>query len=340
MRIGASDGPDSLQSIGAIVVSPQTGNIIVGDGQRISVFDSAGRRLQAFRRYGSGRGEFQNLLEVHWSDGLILATDGFLHRVTTFTEHGELVNASIVESGPLPSVAGRARPVAPLVGEFFLGVLVEQIEYGGQIGGRTLLVRINGTGGDSILDSFPSPTKYILTDRGGIFGMSVPGIQYDVHPMGTHVVIVHQFDPDNSRSAVFRVRKIAPDGRILFSHVYGYAPTLRPEGYVRRRAFAAFTARDERIVENHSPRYLVPVREVRVGVDGSIWLKREEEQGDLVWWTVLDEWGEPMASLRLPTRVAIRHIDGDSVWGFETDAVAVYYVVKYRLVRGPGMQMG
>jgi hypothetical protein len=48
---------------------------------------------------------------------------------------------------------------------------------------------------------------------------------------------------------------------------------------------------------------------------------------------VLDGRGEPQANLRLPSRVPIRHVEGDTVWGLDTDELGVYYLVKHRVVR-------
>ena len=55
LRIGAIDGPDALDAIGDIVVSPATGQIFVTErSQRILVFDDRGRRVGAWGGQGDG----------------------------------------------------------------------------------------------------------------------------------------------------------------------------------------------------------------------------------------------------------------------------------------------
>jgi hypothetical protein len=343
LRVGSIDGPDALEAMGEIVVSPRSGNIFVSEAsQRILVFSADGRRLRQFGREGSGPGEFRNLQDIYWSDGRIVATDARVNRLTSFTEEGDVIAADLIESGPLPGVSGGAAPAAPLGRGFFLGKLTEERPDGNELRGHVLLVRSDGEGRDSILDSFPTPSRYFRAGQGGLIGVPAPGGQYGVDPRGRQVVVVHQADPEAGRDAAFRIRKISADGHLVFSRKYTYTPIPRPPGYVREfvedrrdgvKAIGLSTAEAERIVDRYAPRFLNPVREVRVGVDGSIWLKREEEQGDLVWWNVLDSRGEPLANLRLSSRARIRHVDGDTVWGMETDDLGVYYLMKYRVVR-------
>ena len=70
--------------------------------------------------------------------------------------------------------------------------------------------------------------------------------------------------------------------------------------------------------------------------DGTFWLRRwdtvEAGTGEQVYeWWVLDAEGTPLARARTPIGLSIRLIDGDTVWGVETDELGVEYIVRYRL---------
>ena len=69
------------------------------------------------------------------------------------------------------------------------------------------------------------------------------------------------------------------------------------------------------------------------GADGTVWLKRQEEAADVVWWWVLDRAGEPVGSLQLPRTLRVRYVQRDRLWAVETDELGVYHLARYRIVR-------
>jgi hypothetical protein len=89
----------------------------------------------------------------------------------------------------------------------------------------------------------------------------------------------------------------------------------------------------ERIVNGYVPDFFTPISDVRAGVAGSIWLKRQTKDTDNVWWWVLNERGDLVARVHPPQGLRIRHVDAESVWGIELDSLGVNYLVKYRIVR-------
>lgn len=343
LRIGAIDGPEALDALGDVLVSPRTGRIFVTErSQRILVFDPQGRRLQPFGGAGEGPGEFQNLKEVFWTDGSITATDPRNYRVTAFTEEGEVVEARWVESAPVTDAGSPARPIAPMGSGIYIGQALDEVRHGPLLRGQRSLVRIDVDGRDSILDRSYMADGWIPVAR-GMLGIPLPAeTVLGVHPHGSHVVLVRVPDPSGGDTDSFRIRKVARDASVVFDRSYSYAAKRRPDDYARRfvdetrdgiRALGLGAGEAERLVSRHTSPFLPPVREVQVGADGTIWLQREEESGGQVWWHVLDAQGEPQANLRLPSALRVRHVDGETLWGFETDDLGVYYLVRYRIDR-------
>ena len=342
-RVGSIDGPDAFAALGSVTVSPRTGNVFVNEyNQRILAFDSAGRQLRSIGRTGGGPGEFGHLAGTFWADGLLMATDARSHRISWFTEEGEVVESRNVESGPIPSTSQRASPRGLLANDLYLGLLHQQVQRNGLMSSDVKLLRMDGNGNDSVIAEFP--------DRGSWFparGVWVPipwvaGAMYAPHPHGDGVVIVYQGEAEDPEAALFRVRRMAGNGSLRFARSYQYTPLPLPEEYIddfvnARRAGierGGLTLREAgRIIREHMPRFQSPIAEVVLGADGTVWLKRQEEAADVVWWWVLDRAGEPVGSLQLPRTLRVRYVQRDRLWAVETDELGVYHLARYRIAR-------
>jgi hypothetical protein len=202
---------------------------------------------------------------------------------------------------------------------------------------------MDGSGNDSILDQFSEVGRYFLPG-GGVWVPipEVPGSLYAADPQGSGIVVVHQQAPQSEDSGTFRVRKIGRDGKLIFSRTYGYTPSPITEEYmkeffeVRREAVqrVGLSMREvQRVVNRYIPDFLTPISEVRVGVDGSIWLKRQTEGADSASWWVLDQRGDLIARVSPPQGLRIRYVDAETVWGIELGSLGVNYLVKYGIVR-------
>jgi hypothetical protein len=112
LRLGSLDGPYAFAALGPVVVSPRTGNVFVDEAsQRILAFDSTGKKLSSFGRTGDGPGEFQNLLDIYWSDGQIVAFDAGSSRVSWFTEEGgQIESRRILSTGEMKRIVNRYVP--------------------------------------------------------------------------------------------------------------------------------------------------------------------------------------------------------------------------------------
>ncbi len=79
------------------------------------------------------------------------------------------------------------------------------------------------------------------------------------------------------------------------------------------------------------PEFRVPVESYRVGQDGQLWLKREDEFQGTSTWVILDPEGRTRGRLQLPSSVSVKWINGDTLLAVRTDANNVPSLVRYRL---------
>jgi hypothetical protein len=343
LRLGALDGPYAFAALGPVVVSPRTGNVFVGESPgHILAFDSTGKKLSAFGRVGDGPGEFRNLADIYWSEGHIVAFDAGSSRVSWFTEDGGLVESRRIEPDPHSGAGMHASPWAPLGDGAFVGMVQQNLPDGKLMQLHVRLLRMDERGNDSILDQFPDVGRHFRTADGIWIPIPmVPGAHYAADPWGSTVVVVHQYAPQSEDSGTFRVRRIGADGKLVFSRTYGYTPSPISEEYMEEffetrregaQRFGLSTSEMERIVNRYVPDFFTPIREVRAGVDGSIWLRRQTEDTDEAWW-VLNRRGDLVAQLHPPQGLRIRYVDAETVWGIELDSLGVNYLVKYGIVR-------
>lgn len=336
LRIGSvDDGEYALSNVSHILASPTTGAVFIAQPGEIRVFDGNGRYVRTIGRQGRGPGEFERLGGLGWArDGVIAAFSQFPHRLMLFTEDGQLLE----DRGAEPDE----------------GILFAAVEEGRYLGtGETErdapsapLILSSPNGNASVLDELVRSTMWTidvdgLPVSGGrpLAGQSVVAVD----PAGRTIAVVHQYPPERPDSASFRVRKLGADGSVSFARNYRFTPVLVPPGMedtivstfaqqMPRRG--AVPRLEERLREAlQVPRFQPPITNVRVAVDGSMWLRREALGADRVRWLVLDLAGDPVGQLLLPRSQQIHHIDGDTVWGVELDALDVPYAVRYRIVR-------
>jgi hypothetical protein len=80
------------------------------------------------------------------------------------------------------------------------------------------------------------------------------------------------------------------------------------------------------------PQYQLPVRQLNLWDDGSLWILREDHGDDQLRWIVLDPQGLPRGELRYARGLEVRWSEGDRVVGVETDALGVPWVVVSHMV--------
>ena len=80
------------------------------------------------------------------------------------------------------------------------------------------------------------------------------------------------------------------------------------------------------------PKYQPPVGSYRLGEDGTVWLRREEDGTGTYRWFVLEPDGEPRGEVEVPRALRILWSDDATVWGVELDDFEVPWLAKYRIV--------
>jgi hypothetical protein len=197
----------------------------------------------------------------------------------------------------------------------------------------------------------PSDVLALLRETGGTFAPQPFGDRplFHVSPRGVLLVLDRRV-PDEAGPASIRLTKIDMQGDTLLSSEITYTPHPLP----RERIDSTAHAQAETILDfiqrmdpemtvrrleselreaTYSPEFLPAVKDMVVAEDGSIWLQRftPSEEG-VVWW-VLNPDARPLASAITPEGLRVLLISHQEVWGVETDALDVDYIVRYDVIR-------
>jgi hypothetical protein len=189
-------------------------------------------------------------------------------------------------------------------------------------------------------------------DRGRLAGTSFDPIPeppfYDVAPDGSRILLA-EWSADTPGQ--LRLRSFAPDGAEAWRSSLPVPPqVVAPAvldslvevgrarvGEVRERVIAAgippehapaVPTADEVRAEAYLPEFRPPIRGVRSGLDGTIWLQRPES-ASLEAWVVLDDRGTPLFRVRLPAGTHLREGSRGSIWATATGDLDVPYVIRF-----------
>jgi hypothetical protein len=173
---------------------------------------------------------------------------------------------------------------------------------------------------------------------------------HDVASDGSRIVVADWSEAD---PAELVVRVIAPDGGELQAWSFTVAPAAVPQpvrdsliqagrdqvAEVRQRVIAqgipeqaapAVPSAADVQQAAYLPEYYPPIREVRAGMDGTIWLRRSDglRPGP---WVVLDPSGVPQFAVGLPADVRLRAASREAVWGTASDELGVPYLIRWNI---------
>lgn len=355
IRIGSLDDPDqSLTRVSGVATSP-SGNVFVTQPQDrlIRVFDSDGRATRVIGRAGEGPGEFSDLIShIGFLEDTLWVSDGRLQRVSFFDKAGKFLRSEPTRS---PAIDGIYSPTAPmrmladgtgLVYPSYSGRLVRT----GRITRRPLL-RISRPG--TVLDTLlwlPAGGDQISIVMGEMVHYTSQPFSDEpllaISPSGERIVVVERRAAEDRTSGYFQVTQMSAGGDTIMSRRYRYTPRPMPKPYVDSvvEAKAEVLARGpsfrtaseaERELRKilYLPAMRVPITDVLVANDGSVWLKREDRPGDTQVWNVLGSTGEVRAAVAAPTGLSLRLVDGGNIWGVERDELDIPYLVRYRVSR-------
>jgi hypothetical protein len=82
------------------------------------------------------------------------------------------------------------------------------------------------------------------------------------------------------------------------------------------------------------PDFKLPIDQVWVAQDESVWVRRADPSGETVRWVLLDPRGEPRGELELPSRSRPLWSRGDLLWAGVPDEDDVPWLVRYTIERG------
>ncbi|HET7273704.1 MAG TPA: 6-bladed beta-propeller [Longimicrobiaceae bacterium] len=351
LRIGSFDRPNyTLTRVSDLAIG-EDGSIYVGQDmdKLVRVFDSDGEFVRTIGAEGGGPGEFRSVRELGWRADSLWVVDFSQFRVNLFNAAGENLhtfgfNGAMVQESSRPTAPRRMLSDGTIVATPLIGNPgpVESLP----------ILRMDRAG--VILDtlgtvSIKSATLLIRTDQLTLY-TRYPVESYslwDISPADTSVVIVHRPLPTDPEEGFFRLQKYGSANDTIFDRRFRYTPKPVPGGYFD-------------VVEMHSeflgmlpvgidrpemeqalrdsipiPDFQAPITELKVGRDGTIWLRRDGLGSETVQWIVFDVDGDIIAELSAPAKLEILAAQRDMVWGVIEDELEVPYVVRYRVGREP-----
>lgn len=357
LRIGSLDDPDYVFGpIGSLRVGPDGLLYTLHWGEAmIRRWTMEGVPAGSLGRRGEGPGEFEEATRMGFFGDSLWVWDSEHYRVSYFDTGGEFIGSVMPRFDFGGMAESPPRPEIPLRDGTFLGISPawsDGIARGTVTGSPH--VRMDADGGTVAriwtMPWEPRDIFALLRDGGGSYGSQPFGDSHSVSFGESSLVTVNRRAWTGSGEAALTVSRIGFDGDTIFTVRVPYEPLpLSAERFeaalaerVERRSSmsAAFQASEGRIREAlYRPSHLPAVRGTMQARDGTFWLRRWDpvetgtgEHGEQVYeWWVLDAEGAPLARARTPIGLSIRLIDGDTVWGVETDELGVEYIVRYRL---------
>lgn len=350
-RIGGPDGegPTAFSSEPWVVVD-RRGNAHTrgrGDSQ-LAVFDSAGRFVRSVGRRGQGPGEFTVISGHGFVGDTLWATNWPNAAVSTFTLDGShLVTRRIVVE--LAQRFGSPIGISALVDDGRAIVIPDGAPVGE--GGRRMVPVITGDRDMRVTDTLVTmlrPASMVVDGVGTFWIAPVPIPRLiDIAPDGDGLVVVN-WERDGSE---VEVQRLASGGRVTWQRTVSLSSTpiagrIRDSivnravematgqiDIARRRGAIPPGVRTRPLVESSLdlPARWPPVKDVVLGIDGSVWLQRGDP-GLPNRWVVLDSGGAPAFEVSTHLPLTIREADRDAIWATFSDDDGFPYLVRYRAI--------
>jgi hypothetical protein len=355
IRIGAVDGSaQALTRVGDVLLG-EDGQIYIAqpDDQTIRVFSHDGQLIRTIGRAGKGPGEFERLFTVGFLGDTLYATDQGLRRVSLFTPTGDLIRTYDLAT-PLISSAPRYA-YSPTVPKVLLSdgtaLVSPSISVAWLAAGKDRIpmwrFHIDRFSLDTIAQAEYEVPNAIITHQGRRLGVPKPFPDAPMHSFladGTGVLIVHRKTAPGRRTATFRIAKVDLSGDTVFQREIQYDPVRLPESLIaeavadiHERLSRRPPAPSEREIlaglreGGHLPEVLPPVADAASGLDGTIWIKREQGPASQTLWQVFNAEGTPIASVELERKQSVKLVSGATLVVTELDDLDVPYVTVYRI---------
>jgi hypothetical protein len=332
----------------------RSGELVVLErrGVQLLLFDANGRFQRALGRPGAGPGEFRRISRFGWLGDTLWAVDPTFRRVTLLSLAG---SAKATFEWPViqPRLPGLALwPEAVLANRCTLLVESVQPAHAAQVAATGRFVfRVCGTSKDADtlarLTYQPAWMMVPLPANKGEYQGSQPWTESGLGAAssnGRYFAVVEPSGNDTPSANSIQVRLYSSEGHVVFNSSIPYRPvplsdrivneTLTP--LVRALAKHFASAADARSAVTRAirrPRFLPAVKDVLVGVDGSVWVELSSADPNARHWHVIDSGGRFVGRLQVPTKLQILDATPTTIWGVEVGTDDVPQLMRAHLIR-------
>lgn len=359
LRIGSLDDPAfAFTRISRLATLPD-GTILTFHGQEqvIRRWTAQGEPNGTIGGEGEGPGEFRSVREFGVFGDTVWAMDSRGFRATYFAADGEVIEtvtvpASIGERGMAPSELP-PRPQRPFR-DRTLHAVPPAFSQAVATGELTEVTHYRMARDGSLLDSLwtqetrSTDNLAILREGGGTFTRQPFG---DSDISVTHddgISILDRRTPESAEGAAVRVTRLDVGGDTLFHTALPFRPVPLNAAQVDSAANEVADGLASFMVDRlglsvsdlqsdvydamYAPAFWPWAAALFLTRDGSTWVRlADSSRPGQVEWRILDDVGEPDATLFTPEGLRVLHVEGDELLGVETDEFDVEYIVRYRI---------
>jgi hypothetical protein len=294
LRIGSEDGAEYAFAMVDDLVRDRAGNYYILERLDNSVwkYDAPGRYQGKIGRRGMGPGEFSMPFALGLVGDDLCVSDLAFNRFTVIRKNGELsVITRRADLTPYTFVANRLLKDGSVFSKPALGSYEEA---SGRIASVPLLRIPDGGRPDTIALMSLAHRQWLVRNprrpagQGYLTQPFADNALFAVSPDGDEIVVLER--RADARGAPMTISKYRYDGRRLFSVAVAFSPQPIPKRArelavrkvaepVSKRALGFASVDDAaRALEKtlYVPDHLPPATQVIVGLDGRIWVRREE----------------------------------------------------------------
>ena len=348
-------GDQPLGTVGQVLVGKEMSLVVSQPAlSQVLIFDSLGQLSATLGRRGDGPGEFRDLLSIGTLGDTLYVTDRGRQRVTYFRD-GQLLGSRRWIADIAPRSAGSSGlRLYPNVPEVIVGenralvrpnLAMSAPETEREVSVHVPIWLVNG---ESQVLSTPvwddmSRVSMSVRYRGAVFQAVAP-LQPEpftrLSPGGNGAVTV------SYPSGRPTLTGIEPLGDTVFVRELGFAPIPLSDSRIRRAVLDMWIfpeppeGKEEPIRSAFEkkfrgseflPEYFPPITDLFVGQDGSIWLRREETEGEIIDYSVLWRDGTPRGTIAIPALQRVVAARDGLMVAVEVNELGIPTLVRYRV---------
>lgn len=352
-RIGSVDDPDvGFSSIGGITVDNDGSAFVFDRGDvTIRVYDSEGALRTKFGGPGEGPGEFRTPAAIGFRADTLWVVDIRLRRISLFSRTGGYIRSMNLPSVPFnftselqgQLIAAGLRPDGLFDSSWMVPVARDMPTDSFWVPH----VRLDSAG--TIVDTVQLQ-RFGFGSRGATITLNGRDFNVPVEPAHEPLWVDAQDEfyvverPVAASGDVgqFSVTRIAGKTDTVFTRQYSYRPQPFDQA-ATEAAIARAVATYQRMpgVDSDAldaafrrdfvaPAFHPPVDQARVGADGVLWLRREDDGGVTRRWLLVGADGDARGIIDLPREATVHWSDGSVFWAVEQDELEIPWLVKYR----------